>query len=463
VFAEKASADLARATLTWMRDATVDDAAKLAGRLTNVEHSFAAGNAFEFMEAARFNAAAARADSGLEAVVTALRGAPSAAADIQIIGPGDDVVREVQAKLYKTAPSALHAHAQEKYEGMQRLVAADREGDARRLLAKRLGGNPDAIKMPEYRDVDANLTGRLSHAGIASDGTTYDDAQRWAHDLPGWVEEQRRSARVAEVTKAAASGALMGAGVTAVVQAVVVAMRDDDESMSRKVSDVARASAVAGLQAGALTGGARIAKFVLEDSEALSGLASTSAPVDIVRLTASVGRAGYGYATGALTLEEFQEQCARDAIRTSVGWAYGVVGQAVIPVPIVGTLVGVVVGQAVAGAMLEGMKLARAAASEADAAEERLAVLEREAVEAIRILEEQRLRLEQLQQHESAAHVRTILPLLAEISASSVAGDDRTLVAGMNELNALLGRELEWSTLEEFDGLMSDDGWTLDL
>lgn len=463
VFAEVATADLARATTAWMRDSTMDDAVAMANQIGSKGLQFAAGNAFEFMEAARFNAAAARQHVDLEAVVTALRGAPTGPVDIQILGPGDDVVREVQAKLYAKTSEGLSELRQVKYEGMGRLVGSDQVGDYEGLLAKRLDGNPDGIYMPHYRDVDEHLQGELTHGGVSSGGTTRAAARDRAYELPGWVEEQRRAARVAEVGKAAASGALAAACTTAVIQAVISAVRDDDQPLSRTVTDIARASAIAGLQGGAMAGGARIVEFLLHDSGALTGLASTSAPVDVVRLTAGIARAGHAFATGASSYQEFQEACAEEAIRTATGWAYGVIGQTLIPVPVLGTLVGVVVGQAVAGATLEGLKLARAAAADTAIEQERLRYLEVEAVHAIRIIEEQRMRLKELQASEAAAHARVIMPLLVEVSASAISGDDATMLSGLMEMNTLLGRELEWSTSDEFNALMADPDWALDL
>lgn len=164
VFAREATANLARATQEWMQHANWEEARRLAATHVNQADRVQAGHAFEFVEALRFNANAAKAGDVIHAATTASQRLPGAAADI-IISRGDTVVREVQAKVYASTPKRLNELSAEKYHGMQRLVPSDHERPLREHLGKALARPPENIRTSRYIDVDENLAGGLHDDG----------------------------------------------------------------------------------------------------------------------------------------------------------------------------------------------------------------------------------------------------------------------------------------------------------
>ena len=144
VFAREASANLARATVEWMQQENWDEAGSLAEAHMNNTAAQKAGHAFEFVETLKFNANAAKAAAAIRAVTTASQGKPGAAADI-IISRGDEVLREVQAKVYSDPAQRLYALSADKYHDMQRLVPSDHVDGVRESLGKALGRSPDNI------------------------------------------------------------------------------------------------------------------------------------------------------------------------------------------------------------------------------------------------------------------------------------------------------------------------------
>src|SRR5207248_2945228 len=116
-------------------------------------------------------------------------------------------------------------------------------------------------------------------------------------------------------------------------------------------------------------------------------LAETTAPVAVATAVVTIGEAAYRYATGAIDRQELIDQCGEVVLRNTGAWAFGVVGQAAIPVPVVGALVGSTVGYVTSALVLEGFKMARVAAAAADAAEARLAELETQVLAAVKTME----------------------------------------------------------------------------
>ena len=456
VFAREATANLAAATQEWMRHANWDEAQRLATTHVNKAASIRAGHAFEFVEALKFNANAAKAGDVIRAATTASQKASGAPVDI-IVSRGDTVVREVQAKVYKRAFNRLDALSAEKYHGMQRLVPSDHEHDVRELLGKALDRPPENIRTSRYIDVDENLAGELHHDGITSGGTKVKEAYDAGKDPIGWLQHQADHAMINETLKAAAVGAAGGAVFGAASHSLQLAIRarHTDIGISESIVEVTAAATRAGVQSGVTSGLAKVVEIGARNSEMFSPLAKGTAPIAVANTVLEVGEAAYQYATGVIDRDQLIDRCAGVAMRNTGAWAFGVVGQTVVPIPVVGALVGSTAGYVTSAIVIEGFKLARVAAADADAAEARLSELETQAVAAVMTMEEHRLTLEALIDQEAQDYRDVLVPLMDGLEKDLTAGGE----AGMDCLVALnleLGYKLEWSTLPQFDEFMAD-------
>ena len=464
IFAREATANLARATQEWMRPENLHEATRLLEAHANRSVPVQAGHVFEFMEALKFNANAAKAEELLHAVTTASQGRFADPVDI-IISRGHETVREVQAKLYHDPQLAAVKLSAAKYDGMQRLVALDQEAEVRSALAKGLGQNPENIHVSGFRDVDENLAGQLQHDGISSGGTTVREAYEASDDPTEWLREQTTEAMVNETLKAAAIGAAGGAVFGAAAQSLQLALRARHGAIgiSESVVEVATAAATAGFRSGLTSGLATVVDIGARNSEIFSPLAKTTAPVAIASAVVSIGEAAYQYATGDIDRQELINRCGEVALRNTGAWAYGVVGQTLIPIPVVGALVGSTVGYATSAMILEGFKLARVAAAAADAAEDRLRELETQVLAAIKTMEEHRLALEALIDQEAKQYREVLVPLMDGLEQALTAGEDSNAMQCLVALSLELGEKLEWSSLPEFDEFMSDAQRSLQL
>jgi hypothetical protein len=450
-----------------MQHANWDDARRLAATHVNNTAPQQAGHAFEFVEALKFNANAAKASKALRAFTTASQGKPRDPADI-VIKHGDKVVREVQAKVYEKGRNAVNrcvlALSDEKYDGKQRLVPSDHEHAVRTRLGKALS-RPENIKTQDYRDVEKHLTGELRHGNVTSGGTTAREARIAGRDPEAWLQGQARDAMVNETLKAAAVGAASGAVFGAAAHSLQLAIkaRHTDIGISESIVEITTAATTAGVRSGVTSGLAKVIEIGARNTDILSPLAESTAPIAIANTVLEVGEAAYQYATGVIDADELVDRCAGVAMRNTGAWAFGVVGQTVIPIPVVGALVGSTAGYVTSAIVLQGFKLARVAASDADAAEDRLRELDTQAVAAVMALEEQRLTLEALIAEKAQDYREVLVPLMDGLERDLTVGNDSSGMDALVALNLELSYKLEWSTLPQFDEFMADPQRTLQL
>lgn len=196
-------------------------------RLENVSPEFKHGNLFEYIEAAKFNSAAAEKGSPLRAHVTAAEGAPHAPADI-VITDGDEVVKEVQAKSSNNPDSLVHALSDPKYQGMDKLVPEDQE-DSVRLLANH-HAHSDHSHVAVFADTDHNVTGELHEGNVDSGGTSYSELRFATENPDQYIEMQGVTSLPEEAwdlsIHAAEAGFIIG-GAIALTRNSIAALKGD--------------------------------------------------------------------------------------------------------------------------------------------------------------------------------------------------------------------------------------------
>lgn len=455
VYAEARTQRLAERTQELLRSREI--AAKVAARTGNALPAHAKGHVFEMLEALRFNLASIDAGSTMRAVTTAERGQATAPADILIRGSGGEVLRQVQAKVYEHAPEGLRALANDKYEGMGRLVPADQTERIASLTGKALAGAPDRLNRSEYQDVAQNLLGSLEHDGVGSEGTTAAQLDQIGNRPDEWVERSLAAAERQEIATAAAAGAVFSGGFEFVFSAGHNAIRHQrgDIEGAKAVIDTVSATAVAAVRGGATCGVAKWIEIAARNSPEWQHFAAGMGPVAVANAVVEVATSGYQFATGAIDAARFAEQCGTIVLSNSASWAYGVVGQTLIPVPVLGGLVGATVGYLSATVVMEGLKLSYIAAREADAAEEELARLESWIYDAIQRLEENRLVVESVNEAHALRFRETLVPMMDEL-------EDRLAFTTdcLGQLDALcmeFNSSLPFATFEEFEEFMGDE------
>ncbi|MGI5157556.1 hypothetical protein [Microbispora sp. CA-102843] len=462
--ADAAGRRLAEATVETLR--TREVVAELAARYANTGTAQRAGHLFEVMHALSFNQDAIAQGSSLRAVVTewAPGGSQTAPADLHIV-KGGRVVAQAQAKLTGRAPSAAHALAQSKYEGMQRLVASDRRQAVEDLLDRRLSMSPEGLRYEDYRDARAHVGDRLSAGGVRSRGVAYEEAQRAARAPKRWADEQvvkagARQVAVSAVTAATVGGLVSGIGTAAAEAARVRA----GETSASVAAATALASAVRGAARSGVVAGLGETIRVAADAGVLPhALGGGTLPFAVSGAVYATAEAGLDLARGRIGAGEFAARACETTLTSALVWGCGVVGQSVIPVPVVGALVGGLAGQAAGFVIVQGMQLALVAARASHTDAERLDLLEREIITSVLVLRELRQATERLGAERNAYATGVVLPRFERVQTALAEGRPGPALAELAELTRDFGGTPVCGTVEEFDQWMADESRVLSL
>jgi hypothetical protein len=169
-----------------------------------------------------------------------------------------------------------------------------------------------------------------------------------------------------------------------------------------------------------------------------------------------VADAGLDPARGRIDAGEFAARSCAATTRASLVWAGGVVGQTVIPVPVVGALVGGVVGQAAAALVAQGLQLAIVAARADRADLDLLAVLEAEAMTTAATAAVLREATRALGEEQGTYVTRVVLPELAHVHAILGSPDPAGAVGELATATRTHGSQPIFTTIDEFDRWMAD-------
>ncbi|WP_405976919.1 hypothetical protein [Streptomyces sp. NBC_00158] len=334
---------------------------RLARRYAGLANAQRAGHLFEVEHALSFNQAAARAGSGVRAVVSEwmVGGSHTAAADILLVD-GTRTVGEVQAKLMASVSGTAHQLRREHYTGMQRLVAGDKVAAVDSLLERRLTMRPDGVGFTAYADARARLGDTVRYGDIASQPVDLADAHRHATDPEKWIGGQVREAAGREAAAAAATGAATGGAVAAVIAAAgqLGRIRAGETSPAQAALTAAAAAARGAAHSGALAGLSSAVRSAGRAGRLPAAFGGGELAPATAGAALAVAAAGLDFAQGRIDGGEFAARGAEAALRASLGWACGAVGQSVIPVPVVGALVGGLVGQAAGTVIVQGLQAA---------------------------------------------------------------------------------------------------------
>ena len=347
--------------------ATVDSAVQeavvsiIAGTDNAKGLDFAKGDAAEFWHAGTFNIDAAR------------RGhTPGAWA------PRDTSVRDiilpdgtwVQAKYNHDAATTAGQISRPSYDGCAKLVPSDQLLGVRDQARRGAAGNADARPdlSESYRHTAATADDRLRCQGDQSRPLTEQQARdlvadvRDDHDLDvrRWELTTEQAVRLQDITRQALRGGAEAAALAAAVQmvpAVVSTIRAlnatgelDLDALSQSASTALGEAARSGVTASitrALVAGARAGSL---------GAALGAVPANVIAaavvLAVTCLRTAYRAAVGYLNWAQASDIMVHDSLLLAGMIACGWLGQHLIPVPILGALIGSAAGAILAGAVL---------------------------------------------------------------------------------------------------------------
>ncbi|GHU15261.1 hypothetical protein FACS1894163_01360 [Spirochaetia bacterium] len=274
--------------------------------------------------------------------------------------------------------------------------------------------------------------------------------------------------------EAAKSGAAMAGGMSLVRNIVAIAKGDKeaDEAALAVVKDTGTGAAVS--YATAFAGSALKGGMQNAGNSTLRSLSKTNLPAQIVTASIDVGKTMTKYFRGDIDgvecLNELGEKGTGMVASTVMGGAgaaaataafgktfemtFGSIGTVVIPIPVVGTLIGSAVGYTLGTLLYSNLLVAAEILKEAKLAHEERIRIEAECAEAIAMIREYRAEMEKVISEYLCDHMEAFHVAFNDIKSALAIGDVDGFIGGANSITKKLGGTTQFNTFNEFDTFM---------
>ncbi|MER2164155.1 MAG: hypothetical protein ABS921_08490, partial [Psychrobacter alimentarius] len=439
---------------------------EMAKKKKNMSSKQAQGWQMEILETAKFNRNATRKNSSLFAQTTDSLGGKFTQhpADIWIKDGNGTIVREAQVKSMGNAAETVNALRDKKYTGMQRIGAKDFNERTAELVDKRLQAEGN-INQQAYADLKENLSmDGLSHNDIKSGGTTRKEALD-ATDI------KKASARVSQEkikdlsfdlhntgVEAAKTGAIIGGGLTILNSVSRYASGHEIDKVD-VVMNIAADTTTAALASYASAASTRLIEHGVRkafvESTARS-IIKSSAPSAMASATLCASKSFYRYLNNDIDSEQFLSEVSNVAIVGASSFYYAAFGQMVIPIPVVGALIGSTVGYFLGNMLHQTGLISLGEAPNVTAARERREQIEKICLDAIPLMQANRLQMEELVEKHFQRRASD-LNLVFDRLESSLFDISDAYYNALNDLNKIYGQSISFTNQKEFNDFMLDD------
>ena len=434
---------------------------ELAKKWQNIAPDKAQGYTFEQLEVMKFNSDALKKNSDYYAKTTASMGKPTDSVDI-VIKKGNKVVREVQAKSCNSANRTAFALSQKKYDEMLRLAPKEQAKKIEELLQKRI--NAGTLKAEDYEQTLRNLKKSLQYKDIASSGTTHRESMdttdpKVAEKLASEVKQESVLQDMHQSGKTAGKVVSFISGSTSLVKGI-----NDYYKGEKNIKDVGCDVIVdtgKGYVRAYLT--TAMSKGIAHALSRFFGrtfakvLIKRNAPVAIASGVVTSAKSLIAYAKGDITKEEMLDEVNHTAITSTASFYYGVLGQTVIPIPVVGAILGATVGYFIGNMLYQSSLIALGDAQIVKMAKKRRKDIQAICLEAIPKIQSNRQELEQYLDKHFKKRKKEFSKSFKTIDESLLLGDPDNFIKGLEGINNQFHSILPFKTFKEFDKLMKSE------
>lgn len=254
--------------------------------------------------------------------------------------------------------------------------------------------------------------------------------------------------------EAAAGAAVFTSAMAAVdnIVAVIEGKKEPEEAI-RDIVKVTGTSAVISYAAGGAV--SVISHSLSASSDSLARmLGQAGVPGKIVAVVLSTAGIIKSYISGNLTASECVAQLGETGIAASTAAAGMYVGTALIPVPVIGTLIGGTVGYLLSGKVFTALS---SALSSAKLAREERIRIEKECEESIRRIQEYRRQLDEITEKYFRENRKVFNEALGDMASGLRLGDADGYIHGADQIIRRLGGKVSFRNMDEFDDLMKND------
>ncbi len=356
------------------------------------------------------------------------------------------------AKVYEKEARRQHklAEAQGR-EAMSAQEFCKERATARRAAAQRAeqeGRPADAAKLQREADNYDQLAAKVKDSGL----TTKDAIFYREHPKIATALDIARTSHRAGL-EGAKYGAIIGGCIELLKNALAVAQEEKTAraALSDTTTGIAKAGALGYATAAA---GAAVKGFMQQSgNQTLRTFAGTSAPTLAVNICLSLGASVKRYVMGDISEAELLTEVGEKGAGMLSSGMMAALGQLAIPVPFVGAAIGGMIGYSLSSLFYQS---ALDAARAAEASRENLARVRGIEAAARASIAEEQTALDAFLRQEMPQLRQETLQLFA-IAESPNTSDLNALSIAVNRYASLLGKELEFRSLAEFDDFMASD------
>ena len=183
-------------------------------------------------------------------------------------------------------------------------------------------------------------------------------------------------------------------------------------------------------------------------------LSKTNAPAAIVTATVDIGRSMSKLIKGQIDAVECLEEIGEKGVGHISAAMFATVGQLAIPIPVVGSMVGSMIGYALSSA---SYKAALQSLKDAKIAKEERVRIESECNECIQMIVQYRIEAEAIINKYLAEHRVAFSCALAGMDESFALGDIDEFIRNAGMIQTQLGYQSRFKNMDEFNTLMQSD------
>jgi hypothetical protein len=250
-------------------------------------------------------------------------------------------------------------------------------------------------------------------------------------------------------------GAFIGGGVSFVrnLVNVIKGEKKPDEAALAVVKDTGTGAVASYAMA---FGGSAIKGFMQNSKSAVArGLSKTNLPAVIVTATLETGKTFSKYLKGEIDGVECLTELGEKGTGMAAIAMYTVIGQIAIPIPVVGAMIGSMLGYSLSSAFYRQLVSALNAAKLAR--KERIRI-EAECAEAVKMICQYRAEMEALISQHLSGHIAVFQEAFDGIKTALKIGDIDEIIAGANSITLKLGGKPQFNSFSEFNSLMENEG-----
>ncbi len=189
-------------------------------------------------------------------------------------------------------------------------------------------------------------------------------------------------------------------------------------------------------------------------TSALRSVSKTNLPAMIVSGAVDAGKSLKRYFAGEIDGAECMEELGEKGYESVASALFAAIGQAAIPVPVVGALAGSMIGFSLSSL---SYRILTDSLRDAKLARERRVKIEAECAEAVKMIREYRTEMETAVRRYMSDMTSTFDDAFSRIDKAVASGDIDGYMSGMNAITVKLGGRPQFSNMREFDAFMMSD------